>query len=182
MRKTMHLITGSLLLLTAVSCWFDLDSSITITAAAASYHFVMRLLIGGICNVFFPKEVNFENWWFREKPGERTFYKAIQIKKWKSMVPTYREKEFDFFRLSLNSLCRNMCKAEICHEVIILFSFLPLCFSWTLGGFWAFLITSFLAALADVLPVLLQRYNRFRMLRLMKMKNEKKVAVSYPKV
>lgn len=67
----------------------------------------------------------------------------------------------------------NMCQAEIVHETIVLFSFVPLLFSLVFDSFPAFLITSLLAACFDLIFVSLQRYNRPRLLRLIEKGKQK---------
>lgn len=52
-------------------------------------------------------------------------------------------------------------------ELIVVLSFTSLLFAVPFGAFWVFLITAVLAALLDSTFVLLQRYNRPRMVRLM---------------
>ncbi len=65
-----------------------------------------------------------------------------------------------------------MCAAEIIHEIIIILGYASAAFSlltpdWK-GYIWIFLITAFAAGLCDVPFVILQRYNRPRILRVMK--------------
>ena len=63
-----------------------------------------------------------------------------------------------------------MCGAELVHEVIILFSFLPLLFTIPFGAFPVFLITSLLAAMYDSIFVVAQRSNRPRLVRILQKK------------
>ena len=59
-----------------------------------------------------------------------------------------------------------MCQAEIVHEVIIIFSFLPVLASYWFGSFAVFMITSIGAAAFDLMFVMIQRYNRPRIVKL----------------
>ena len=59
-----------------------------------------------------------------------------------------------------------MCQAELVHETNILMSVLPLLAARWVGAFPAFLVTSVLGALFDLLLAVIQRYNRPRILRL----------------
>ena len=61
-----------------------------------------------------------------------------------------------------------MCGAEVVHELIIVFSFLPLIFSGLLDSFYEFLFTSIIAALVDSVFVIIQRFNRPRVIKLLK--------------
>ena len=61
-----------------------------------------------------------------------------------------------------------MCQAELSHEVIVIFSFLPLLTVPAFGAFWVFLITSVLSAMIDLSFAIMQRYNRPRIMKLCK--------------
>ena len=52
------------------------------------------------------------------------------------------------------------------HETIAVLSFLPLVAVYWFGNFSVFLITSVLSALIDLMFVIMQRYNRPRVVRL----------------
>ena len=67
----------------------------------------------------------------------------------------------------------NMCHAELVHELIVVLSFTSLLFVIPFGSFWVFFITAVLAALLDCVFVLLQRYNRPRMVRLMEKQKQR---------
>ena len=85
-------------------------------------------------------------------------------------MPTYDPRLFSLTENTPQQLTANMCQAEVVHEVIVLGSFLPLLFTLFWGSFPVFLITSVLAAGVDTLFVMLQRYNRPRVLRLLQKK------------
>ena len=61
-----------------------------------------------------------------------------------------------------------MCQAEIVHEIIIVLSFVPIIFSIWFGELLVFIITSVISALIDSIFVMLQRYNRSRIIKLIK--------------
>ena len=58
-----------------------------------------------------------------------------------------------------------MCQAEVLHEVIIPLSFVPIAFAEWFGALPVFVLTSVGAAAGDAFFVLLQRYNRPRVMR-----------------
>ena len=70
-----------------------------------------------------------------------------------------------------------MCQAELVHEVNIAVSFVPILFSVWVGALPVFVITSILAAGYDLLFVILQRYNRPRVLRLAMRRERQSVKV-----
>ena len=59
------------------------------------------------------------------------------------------------------------CQAEIVHEIIMVLSLLPITLISVLGGAVALIATSVLAMLFDCLFVILQRYNRLRLVKIM---------------
>ena len=59
------------------------------------------------------------------------------------------------------------CQAEIVHEIIMILSLLPIPLIPFLGGAAAVIITSVFAMLFDSLFVILQRYNRPKLVRVM---------------
>ena len=89
------------------------------------------------------------------------------MKNWKKRLPTYDPRQFSLKENTAQQVVRNMCGAEIVHEVIIVLSFVPISFSFLFGEFPVFLITSILAALYDSIFVIVQRYNRPRLIRIL---------------
>jgi hypothetical protein len=69
---------------------------------------------------------------------------------------------------SWEEIVQAMCQAEIVHEVIAILSFLPLLGAIPFGAFFVFLVTSVLSALFDLSFVAMQRFNRPRIIKLMK--------------
>lgn len=126
------------------------------------YHFSVRLLIGYLV----PNQWNPNGWWFRPRRFEAALFRAIRIQKWKLHMPTYDPSKFSLKHNSYETLLKNMCQAELVHTVIIPFSFVPLLFSIPWGEFWVFFATSFLAACFDLLFVMMQRYNRPRIMKI----------------
>ena len=70
-------------------------------------------------------------------------------------------------------LVNNMCHAELVHELIVLLSFTSLLFAIPFGAVVVFFITAVLAALFDMTFVVLQRYNRPRVVNLMVRRNKR---------
>lgn len=147
----------------------ELLESLAITALTFFYHFAVRLLIGGVVSMATTmKKPNYLNWWFREKPFERNLYKLLNVKKWKNHMPTYLPETFSLEKNSLEDIILSTCGAELTHEWIILASFIPISFANRFGAFEVFLITSILAAGVDTMFVLMQRYNRPRLIKMLK--------------
>lgn len=140
--------------------------SVAITFGTAAYHFVMRLVTGGIVNAVMHNKADLSRRWYQISNREQKFYRMIRVKKWKKNMPSYNPSFFDPGLHSWQEIAQAMCQSEITHEIICIFSFIPLIFTVWFGAFPVFLITSLLAALIDLLFVIMQRYNRPRIMRL----------------
>lgn len=89
-------------------------------------------------------------------------------KKWKKWVPVFNPKDYDLKNNSIAEIIQVTCQAEVVHEIIMILSFVPVIFSVWFGAAEVFLITSCVAFLIDSIFVVLQRYNRPRLMRLLK--------------
>ena len=167
--KASTVLTGSLTLLTVVLfCLYpsDILESLAITFGTIFYHFAMRLLVGAIV----PNRVQKgggEDFWFRPKKFEPPLYRALRVKQWKKHLPTYAPESFDLGKHSIEEVIHTCCCSEAVHEWIMLLSFLPVLTIPAFGAPWVFWITSILAALCDGSFVMLQRYNRPRLIRIL---------------
>ena len=140
---------------------------VTITVGVTLYHFAMRLAVGTVVNSIMKNSANYKNVWFREKRFEDKLYKLIRVRKWKKHLPTYDPDTFDASQKTVKELVGATCQAEIVHELIMVLSLLPIASIPFLGGAAAMVITSVLAMLFDFLFVILQRYNRPKLVKVM---------------
>lgn len=138
--------------------------SLAITFCTTLYHFAMRLLVGALV----PTIRATDGRWFQARPFEAKLYKALRVRFWKKYVPTYDPKSFSLADTSVQTIVQNSCHAEIVHEIIMLLSFLPLLMIPRFGAAGVFWSTSILSALMDGVFVILQRYNRPRLIRISK--------------
>ena len=88
-------------------------------------------------------------------------------------MPTYAVGTFSFELYSMEEVLGAMCQAEVVHEIIVILSFVPLLFAISFGAFGVFLITSILAAGFDMMFVVMQRYNRPRIEKLLDKKGKR---------
>lgn len=146
--------------------------SAAITAWTFSYHLLMRLLVGWIIDQVMHNQANCYHKWFQLKKFEKTLYRILKIRRWKNKMPTYSPELFDAKKHSYTEIAQAMCQAEIVHECIIVLSFLPVVLSFFVGDFWVFLLTLIAAALFDSLFVMMQRFNRPRILKLAERRNK----------
>ena len=145
--------------------------SAAISAGTTCYHFAMRLLVGAIIPHWVKNPMKYR--WFQQKPFETKLYAALKVKGWKAHMPTYNPASFSLRENSLEQIIDNCCVSEAVHETIILLSFLPLLFTLLWGAFPVFLITSLLAAAFDSCFVIMQRYNRPRLVQTLSKKEAK---------
>lgn len=140
--------------------------ALAITFGTTSYHLLMRLLVGVTADLLLGNRVDYRRRWFRVSAAEQKLYHFIKVKKWKGNMPTYDPESFDSRLRTWDEIAGAMCQAELVHEVIILLSFLPILASIPFGALPAFAITSVLAACYDGMFVIMQRYNRPRIVKL----------------
>lgn len=137
--------------------------SAAITLGTTFYHFAMRLIVGAAV----PKNADPDSWWFRSRPFEPRLYAALKVRRWKRHMPTYDPSAFSLAHNTPAQLLQNSCQAEIVHEIIILLCFVPVFTIPRFGAAGVFWSTSILAALFDSCFVVMQRYNRPRLKRIL---------------
>ena len=147
---------------TPAGVWY----SLAITFGTISYHLVMRLAGGFAYDIGMNNRADYHNPWYRPRAFESRLYERLRVKSWKGKMPTYESDLFDPRSHSWDEIAQAMCQAELVHETIAVLSFLPLLAVRWFGSFPVFLITSVLSALLDLLFVIMQRYNRPRVVRL----------------
>lgn len=166
-KKLVLTVTAVLFILTVLFIVLSVltDNSVCLTLAitfgTTFYHFAMRLFIGKIIGHNF----NYQSFWFRERGFEKPLYKAIRVKKWKDKVPSYNSSTYMTKNIALDEIVNTMCRNEVIHEVIALLSFVPILFSFAFDAVLVFVITSVIACLFDLIFVVMQRYNRPRVIR-----------------
>ena len=141
--------------------------AMTITAGIALYHFAMRLAVGTVVNLIMKNKADHTRFWFREKAFEKKLYRLLRVRRWRQYVPTYDPDTFDIRQKGRKELVGATCQAEVVHEVIMALSLLPIILIPFLGGVAALIATSLLSMLIDSVFVVLQRYNRPKLVRAM---------------
>lgn len=154
-------------LLTFSERWETVAISLGITL----YHFSMRLAVGSLIDLMLRNEVDYHCAWFQAQPFEPKLYALVHVRDWKGLMPTFDADLFDLRTKSLESIVKATCQAELVHEVIIMFSFVPILLGFAFGAWNVLIATSALAALIDLMFVMIQRYNRPRLILLMERRN-----------
>ena len=141
--------------------------SLAITFGTASYHIIMRLLVGLSFQAVMQNRAEPGRRWYPVGKGEMAIYEALKIKRWKRRMPTFDNARFNPQLHSWDEIAQAMCQAELVHETIMILSFLPIAEGIWFGMYPVFIITSVLAAGYDLMFVMTQRYNRQRVLTLL---------------
>ena len=151
---TLMLITGK-----------NFFATLGITAMTIGYHFTVRLVIGGVMDRVKLSKFRPEAWRFRERRFEKKLYKVLRVKKWKKFAPTYDDGKFDLSYNTTKNIIGETCRAENVHWLCIVASLASIAFSITFGALAVFIVTGVLGALIDLMFVIIQRYNRPRLMR-----------------
>ncbi|MDD3429927.1 MAG: hypothetical protein PHG02_07995 [Oscillospiraceae bacterium] len=157
------LLAGLLFLYYGTSFW----QTWVIALGTTFYHFAMRWLVGAAYQGLLHNCVDYTHRWFAPRHFEPKLYAAVHIKRWKSRLPVYNKAWFHIAQGCYEQVVMAMCQAELVHETIMALAFVPVLFAAYFQAFWVFLLTSVASALIDLPFVMLQRYNRPRLLRLM---------------
>ena len=142
--------------------------STAITFGMFAFHFAIRFLIPGLVIFLHRGTYAYNNFWFRPKRWEPRIYQFLKVKTWKSKVLSYHPEQFSFKCHTAEEIINYMCQAEIVHECIVIGSFTSLFFAIPFGALPVFLITAIFAAGIDLLFVIIQRYNRPRIVKMIK--------------
>ena len=146
---------------------YGLLLSLSITFGTASYHLVMRLLIGLAFQAGMRNRAELGRRWYQVGKREMALYEALKVKQWKRRMPTYESALFDPRLHTWGEIAQAMCQAELIHETIVVLSFLPIIEGVRFGAYPVFIVTSVLAAGYDLMFVVMQRYNRRRIMTLL---------------
>ena len=117
--------------------------------------------------------INYKQSFFKERKFEKKLYKRLHVKDWKGKALTYNPESFSLKEHSLEEIANTMCKSEVDHWINEVISLSTLLFSIPWGEFWIFCITAILAMIFDSQFIIIQRYNRPRVLKILERENEK---------
>lgn len=141
--------------------------SVYVTLLTVFYHFAMRLVVGkAVTFIYKNREFRVDTIGFRIRSYEPRLYQVLHVKQWKTKVITASPDQFDLRKISPEELLHSVLQAELVHRVIMVLSFLPLLLIIPYGVPLVFILTSVLASLFDLIFVMIQRYNRPRVIRL----------------
>jgi len=147
---------------------------IGIIAFTIMYHFWVRIIMGNVSKLF-KKHINYKQWWFKEKGFEKGLYKLLRVKEWKDKALTYNPESFSLKQHPLEEIANTMVKSEVDHWINELISLSTLLFIIPWGRTWAFVISAMAAMIFDSQFIIIQRYNRPRILKVLEMEESHKI-------
>ena len=140
---------------------------LSITLFTISYHLLANMAAGVLSRVIPFRE---GSPCFTVSNREMEWYGIIGVRKWKDKAPTYDPKAYR--SKNLKALRRATEGAEVCHRISIFFSILPipaaLISDYLRPGMAAFVTTSALAVLFNLALIDIQRFNRYRIDRIIR--------------
>ena len=135
------------------------------------YHFGLRILMGNVTRYI---RIDCNSLLFRQKPFEKGLYKLLRVRKWKDKVLTFDPASFDFENRTPLQLAQTMTKSELDHWINEIISVLSILFALIWGCLPACLLSALAAMLFDAQFIIVQRYNRPIVLRLMGRQDRKR--------
>lgn len=166
----MYIVIG--LMLTVSGVTFGLyygaftDSRIVLWTGIASftilYHFWLRIIMGSVTRRF---PIRYTAWWFKERRFEKYIFKILRVRKWKGKVLTYDPEAFALEKHSYEEVANAMAKAETDHWINQLISLSTMLFPLMWGAPWLFISTGIVGMLFDMQFILVQRFHRPIILR-----------------
>lgn len=144
---------------------------LAITSGTIAYHFVMRLMVGLAFHATMRNKADYRKRWYQVSKREMAVYEKLKVKQWKRRMPTSDPALFDPRLHTWEEIVQAMCQAELVHETIAVLSFLPILAGIWFGEYPVFIVTSVLSAACDIVFVIMQRYNRQRVTKLLNRKS-----------
>lgn len=139
---------------------------IGIVAFTIMYHFWVRIIMGNVTKLFKDK-IKYTGWWFKERKFEKKLYKVLKVRKWKDKALTYNPESFSLKEHSLEEIANTMSKSEVDHWMNELISLSTILFGVIWGHLWIFILSAFVAMIFDAQFIIIQRYNRPRVLKIL---------------
>ncbi len=138
-------------------------------------HGLFRILVPSFLLLIFRYRFDPESFWFSEKSFERGLYEKLNVKEWKSFVEklSFHPHRFDMEKHDDASILGYMCHAELCHEITIILDLMTCMLAGNMIEFMFLLILAFVLIFLEKSFIIVQRYNRPRLLRIKKRKEER---------
>ncbi len=146
--------------------------TLAIIFGTTAYHLIMRLFVSLAFNLTMHNKADFRRRRYHVGEREMSLYEKLGIKRLNRKMPTYDRSLFDSRQHTWEEIAQAMCQAELIHETVALLSFLPIIAGIWFGAYPVFVITSVLSAAFDTVFVMMQRYNRQRIITIIDRKQK----------
>ena len=140
------------------------------------YHFWVRIILGNVSKLF-KKKINYKQKWFQELKFEKSLYKLLRVKEWKDKAFTYNPRDFSLKDRALEDILNTTAKSEVDHWINEAISVSTMFFGLIWGRPWLFIISALCAMIFDSQFIIIQRYNRPRLAKVVQRENRKKETV-----
>ena len=144
-----------------------------IVAFTIMYHFWVRIIMGNVSKLF-KKHIYYKQWLFKEWAFEKRLYEFLRVKDWKGKALTYDPESFSLKEHTLEEIANTMSKSEVDHWINEVISISTILFAIPWGQGWLFLISAIVAMIFDSQFIIIQRYNRPRIVKILEKENKKK--------
>ena len=147
-----------------------------ITSLMFVYHCDIRIFIGYIANIF-KNKININNKCFNISKREYDILEKLKIKKWKDKYFTLYKNQFTITKIDkikIEEVIKNNINAEIVHKLCIIFGLLAIAIGSmiSIDEILIYTLTSIFTCLClDLPPILIQRYNRYRLQKILMRNN-----------
>lgn len=171
--KRTTILSFAIAIITSILFYYfhkDIYLTLSVTFCTIFYHLGIRLFVGMLYNIRMNNRADYTKKWYQIHSWENNLYQFLKVKAWKNKMPTYYPETFSYKQHSWTEIAQAMCQSELVHETNMILSFVPLIASKWFGSFYVFLITSIGGAIFDLLFVMMQRYNRARIIKIMSKK------------
>jgi len=145
-----------------------------ITAFTIMYHFWVRIIMGNVSKLF-KNHINSNQWLFKERKFEKKLYEFLKVKDWKGKALTYNPESFSLKEHTLEEIANTMTKSEVDHWINEVISLTTILFAIPWGKLWIFSITAIAAMIFDSQFIVIQRYNRPRIMKILNKKETIKI-------
>lgn len=142
-----------------------------ITSFTIMYQFWVRIIMGNVSKLF-KKHINHNQWLFKERKFEKKLYKLLRVKEWKGKALTYNPEAFSLKEHSLEEISDTMVKSELDHWINEIISLSTLLFAIPWGALWIFAVSAVAAMIFDSQFIIIQRYNRPRVIKILEKENK----------
>ena len=183
MQKTLQWSTIGLMVLTLLLMlvYFDTDlvlwKVITVISGTLCYYVGIRWGILALVDYGPDDWFDWRRRMYTPLRFEKSLYDTLRVGDWKDYVPVLRPSLYSPNEHSWDDIILTMCQTELAHMLGAASCLIPMILGPILfKGFWAFFLTGLLAILAELCFIIVQRYNRPRVIAMLRKREREEAA------